>query len=80
MKVMKVKVVRPFYFERKVQAAGQVIELPELFARECLAAKKVELVEDLPQAEVKVEAKAEVHVAQEPVDTKEDSKGATRKK
>lgn len=72
MKVRKVKVVRPFYFNRQVQAAGQVIELPDLFALECLASKKVEPVEEAQQAEPKA--------MKESAEAKDDGKGDKRKK
>lgn len=53
MKMVKVKVKRSFYFNREPQPANAIIELPELFARECVSAKKVEMVEDASAATVK---------------------------
>ncbi len=35
-----VRVERPFYFNGKPTQVGQVIELPSIFAREMIAAKK----------------------------------------
>lgn len=46
MKTRKVKVVRPFYFERKVRERNCVIEVPALFAIEVIAANKAEAVEE----------------------------------
>lgn len=50
MRVRKVKVLRPFYFNRELQPKDKVLELPELLALECLGAKKVEPVEEAASA------------------------------
>lgn len=71
MKVRKVKVLRPFYFNRQVQPVGQLVELPALFALECASAKKVELVDEVPAVPEKSSAAADVT---------DESKGSTRKK
>lgn len=44
MQTKRVKVLRPFLYDRKRQEPGSVIELPALFALECSAANKVEIV------------------------------------
>ena len=53
MKVMKVKVLRPFYFNRVVQKKDAVVELPEIFARECISAKKADVCEEAPAVSAK---------------------------
>lgn len=50
----KVKIVRPFYFNRQLLPKEKVVELPELFVLEMLAAKKCELVEETGQVSVPV--------------------------
>ena len=41
---MKVRVLRPFYFERKTQEVDRVMNLPKIFALEMAAARKVEIM------------------------------------
>ena len=43
MKMLKIKVLRPFYWRGQIQAAGAVIDYPETDAREVLSMKKAEL-------------------------------------
>lgn len=51
MKTMRVKVLRKFFFDRKVQELGTTPELPAVFALEMIAANKAErMVEAEPQA------------------------------
>lgn len=52
MKVQKVRVLRPFYFNRELQKKDAVVELPVLFAAECCAAKKVEYIDEAVSAPV----------------------------
>lgn len=42
MKITKVVVLRPFYYNREIQALGRAVELPSLFAEEMIAAKKAD--------------------------------------
>ena len=48
MKTMRVKIVRPFYYDRKVQKSGDIVELPAVFAVEMIAANKAEGIEPEP--------------------------------
>lgn len=51
MKTMRVKILRKFFFERKVQDIGATPELPAVFALEMIAANKAErIVETEPPA------------------------------
>lgn len=52
MQQKRVKIVRPFYFERKILEKDKIVVLPLLFAAEMIAAKKAEPVEDEPVASV----------------------------
>ena len=57
-KVIKIKVERPFYFERKVLAKGSIVDLPAAIASEVIGmGKAVKYTAPPPKAE-KVEAKA----------------------
>lgn len=59
MKTMRVKVLRKFYFDRKVQELGSVVELPAVFAVEMIAANKAERIEEsAPSASPPVKEKA----------------------
>lgn len=49
-KITRVKVLRGFYQAGKLHAAGTIAELPELFAREMVAAHKAEAVAEAPAA------------------------------
>ena len=42
VKTRKVRVIRAFYFDRTVQAKGSIVELPNVFASEMIAAQKAE--------------------------------------
>jgi len=46
LQTQKVRVTRMFYFDRKPQRVGDVVELPKIFANEVRAANKAEFVED----------------------------------
>ena len=45
MKTMRVKVLRPFYFNRTVQKLWAIVELPAVFALEMIAAQKAERID-----------------------------------
>lgn len=44
----KVRVMRAFYFDRKLLEVGQVLDLPTLFAREVEASHKAEILPEAP--------------------------------
>ena len=46
MKTMRVKVIRKFLYDRKVQELGTTPELPAVFAVEMIAANKAERIEE----------------------------------
>ncbi len=48
MKTKKVKVLRAFFYNRTTQKVGAVVDLPLLFANECIAANKAASVEEEP--------------------------------
>lgn len=50
MKTMRVKVLRPFYFNRTVQKLGTTVELSVVFALEMIAASKAERIEEKDQS------------------------------
>jgi hypothetical protein len=54
---MKVKVLRPFWYEGKVKAAGTEVDLPEALGREVVFVGKAERAAEKPPA--KPEAKPE---------------------
>jgi len=45
LQTQKVRVLRTFYFDRKAQKVGAVVELPKIFAIEVRAANKAEFVD-----------------------------------
>ena len=47
---MKVKVLRAFFYEKKVHAVGKTLDVADGFAREQLAIGRVEIVDDKPTA------------------------------
>ena len=58
MKTMRVKVIRKFLYDRKVQALDSTPELPAVFALEMIAANKAERIEEsAPPAKEKAKGK-----------------------
>ena len=59
MKTMRVKVIRKFLYDRKVQELDSTPELPAVFALEMIAANKAERIEEpVPPAAPPVKEKA----------------------
>lgn len=52
MKTQKVRVVRAFYWKGEPTKVGDVVEVPEVFAAELVAAKKAERVAEQAPAPV----------------------------
>jgi hypothetical protein len=58
MQTQSVRVVRAFYYQGKPTKVGTMVELPKVFAKEMIAARKAEEVEAAKAVEKPVEAPA----------------------
>ncbi len=70
MQTKTVRVLRKFYFERRLLTIGEIVELPSIFADEMCAATKAELVdhaaEGPPPPDVQVDPVSLVGEAEPP--------------
>ena len=58
MQTQSVRVVRAFYYQGKPTKVGTLVELPKVFAKEMIAAKKAEEVEAAKAVDKPAEAPA----------------------